>query len=79
MFCSVLASLDALLEFGLISDGSDGATLLLWLLLKTLLGETVLNGLFYLLQDQHQAAYFWFRILKIQILRNLIHYFSAKF
>ena len=30
---------------GLISDGSDGATLLLWLLLKTCLGETsVLNG-----------------------------------
>ena len=25
---------------GLISDGSDGATLLLWLLLKTFLGET---------------------------------------
>ena len=30
---------------GLISDGSDGATLLLWLLLKTFLGETsVLDG-----------------------------------
>ena len=30
---------------GLISDGSDGATLLLWLLLKTFLGDTsVLDG-----------------------------------
>ena len=48
MFCSVLASRDALLEFGLLglnSDGSDGATLLLWLLLKTFLVETsVLDG-----------------------------------
>jgi hypothetical protein len=63
-----------------ISDGSDGASLLLWLLLKAFLGETaVLMVLFDLLQDQHQAAFFWFRVVKIQIRRNSIHYFSAKF
>ncbi len=63
-------------------DGSDGATLrlLLWLLLKNFLGETsLLNGLFDLLQDQQQAAYFSFRVLEIQIRRNSIHSFSAKF
>ena len=48
---------------GLISDGSDGATLLLWLLLKNFLGATsVLDGFVYLLQYQHQAANFWFRV-----------------
>jgi hypothetical protein len=50
---------------GLISYGPDSASLL-WLLLKTFLGETsVVTGLFDLLQDQHQAAYFSFRVLKI--------------
>ncbi len=62
-FAPFLASRDALLEFGRlvqirsISDGSEGANCFLWFLPKTSLRETsVLNGLFDLLQYQHQAA-----------------------
>ena len=64
--CFVLASLDALPEFGrLVWSVMDLIVLLffLWLLLKTFLGETsVLDGLFDLLQYQHQAANIWFRV-----------------
>ncbi len=35
--------------------------------------------LFDLVQYQHQAAYFSFRVLKIQIRRNSIHYFQRSF
>jgi hypothetical protein len=35
--------------------------------------------LFDLLQYQHQAAYFSFRVLKVQIRLNLIHYFQRSF
>jgi hypothetical protein len=64
----------------LISDGSDGATLLLWLLQKTVFGKTSApNGVFDLLQYQHHAAYFLIRVLKIQIRSNVIHYFQRGF
>ncbi len=75
---------------GLISDGSDGAPHLLWLLLKTILRLCSKKrqccyccmAFFYLLQYQHQVAYFLFHIFgfaEIQILRDSIHHFQRSF
>ena len=83
MFCSVLASLDALPEFGrLVWSVMDLMVLLFfcgcfWRLFSE--KPQCWMVLFDLLQYQHQAANFWFRIQKLQIRRNSIHYYSAKF
>ncbi len=63
----------------LISDGSGGANLLLWLLLKTWKKRQCGMVLFDMLQYQHQAAYFAFHVLKVQIRCNSIHYFQIRF
>ncbi len=83
LFCSVLASRDALLVI----------SLLVWLVTELMVlvffcgciwrlfseKRQCWMVLIDLLQYQHRTAYFSFCVLKIQTRRDSIHYFSAKF
>ena len=83
MFCSVLDSRDALLGFGrLVWSVMDLMVLFFfcgcfWIIFSE--KRQCWMVLFDLLQYQHQAAYFSFCVLRVQIRRDWIHYFQRSF